>query len=246
MARPLNILFVEDSASDLQLMVRIIRKAGIEVSFEQAESQSEMLDALSRGSWDLVISDCNLPGFSGSEALQTLRSINSAMPFLAVSSTLDERVCASMMEAGASSCLVKNSLFSQLIANLYWLMDWPAVPEPGDWDANAFDSCQAVFGEAEFTEYIARVMDSARSTLKELERLYERENLASMVDISHRLKSPCANIGAQALARVMGEVETAGAGGRIAALPALLSEAWTKYAEFLHFLKERGIELPGG
>lgn len=239
MDRHVRILFIEDSDSDLQLMVRILKKAGCEVSFRQAENRGEMLAELQRQDVDLVISDYNLPGFSGAEALRLLRDIKPELPFIAVSSTFNEQACARMKEAGASECLVKSSLFAQLAVRVTRLMGWPLLPDPQDCDESAFESCRAVFDAQEFEQYLYQVMNTARTSLEEMERLYDQQELAAMAYIAHRIKSPCSNIGARALARALGELEAAAGQGRTQRMTDLLLEAWSKLDEFQGFLNWR-------
>ena len=50
MELPLAVLIVEDSESDAQLIVRLLKKAGYEVVFEQVETAEQMRSALEKQS----------------------------------------------------------------------------------------------------------------------------------------------------------------------------------------------------
>ncbi|MCX6058806.1 MAG: hypothetical protein NTW69_11720 [Chloroflexi bacterium] len=51
---PLAILIVEDAESDAQLLVRLLKKAGYQVVFEQAETAEQMRKALEKQAWDII------------------------------------------------------------------------------------------------------------------------------------------------------------------------------------------------
>jgi hypothetical protein len=53
---PLAVLIVEDMESDTQLIVRLLKKAGYDLSYEQVETWEQMRDALEKQDWDIVIS----------------------------------------------------------------------------------------------------------------------------------------------------------------------------------------------
>src|SRR5207245_9703903 len=66
---PVNLLFVEDSAEDVQLALRALRRDGLETLWRQVDSESAMKVALSEGRPDAILSEFSMPGFDGMEAL---------------------------------------------------------------------------------------------------------------------------------------------------------------------------------
>src|SRR5437879_11883796 len=66
---PVNLLFVEDSAEDVQLALRALSRDGVEAAWRQVDSQSAMKVALAEGQPDAILSDFSMPGFDGLEAL---------------------------------------------------------------------------------------------------------------------------------------------------------------------------------
>jgi DNA-binding NtrC family response regulator len=73
------------------------------------ESRAEFAAAL-QDEWDAVLSDYNLPGFTGIDALQMLRERGSALPFILVSGAIGEDTAVAAMRNGASDYLLKNNL----------------------------------------------------------------------------------------------------------------------------------------
>src|SRR5512147_1866277 len=107
---PLAVLIVEDSENDALLIIHILRKAGYEVAFERVETAEEMRSALEKGTLDIVISDYNLPQFSGPAALELLKSVQVDLPFIVVSGVIGEESAVALMKAGAHDYLLKANL----------------------------------------------------------------------------------------------------------------------------------------
>ena len=86
MKLPLRILFVEDSESDSDLIVRHLNKTEYSVHYERVETAKNMTKMeLETRPWDLVISDYKLPRFNAAAALALLQKTNLDIPFIIVS-----------------------------------------------------------------------------------------------------------------------------------------------------------------
>lgn len=107
--RPLRVLHIEDSELDHELMLAHLRRGGLEVSTLRVESEAEFRAALA-SDWDVVLSDFNLPGFSGLIALDVLKASGRLVPFIIVSGEIGEDVAVEAMRNGASDYLLKNNL----------------------------------------------------------------------------------------------------------------------------------------
>jgi signal transduction histidine kinase/CheY-like chemotaxis protein len=106
----LRLLLVEDSPDDAALVQQALRQAGLRLALRQVDSAAEMVAALSQAGWDLVISDYNLPGFSGTDALRLLREHSPDTPFIVVSGCIGEEAAVSLMKAGADDYVMKDNL----------------------------------------------------------------------------------------------------------------------------------------
>lgn len=60
--------------------------------------------------WDAVISDFNLPGYSGLEVLDALKARALPLPFILISGEIGEDIAVAAMRNGASDYLLKNNL----------------------------------------------------------------------------------------------------------------------------------------
>src|SRR5512147_963386 len=105
----LRVLHLEDSALDHELMLAHLRRGGIEVRTLRVDSEGAFLAALQQD-WDVVLSDFNLPGFSGLVALDLLKASGRDIPFILVSGEIGEDTAVEAMRNGASDYLLKNNL----------------------------------------------------------------------------------------------------------------------------------------
>lgn len=106
----IKLLVVEDSADDLLLMVREIKRSGYTVSYKRVESEEDMRSALASDDWDMIISDYTMPCFSGIAALDVLKSIGLDIPLVIVSGTITDETAVSAMRSGAKDYLMKTNL----------------------------------------------------------------------------------------------------------------------------------------
>ncbi len=107
--RPLQILHVEDSELDHQLILAQLRRAGLVIEVERVDTLAQVGAALQRD-WDAIISDYNLPGFSGLVVLDMLKASKRVIPFILVSGEIGEDTAVAAMRTGASDYLLKNNL----------------------------------------------------------------------------------------------------------------------------------------
>src|SRR5690349_23460918 len=110
MATPLRVLMVEDSEADAELLARELKRAGFEVTWDRVQSATALDHALDTTSWDVIVGDNSMPGFSGTEALAAVRARGLDIPFIFVSGTMGEDLAARALEAGAGDALTKGNL----------------------------------------------------------------------------------------------------------------------------------------
>lgn len=108
--RRLRVLHLEDSELDHQLVLAQLLRSGLDVEAERVDTAAAFEAALERGGWDVVLSDFNLPGYSGLDALEHVRERHSLLPFILVSGAIGEDVAVQAMRRGASDYLLKNRL----------------------------------------------------------------------------------------------------------------------------------------
>ena len=107
---PLRVLIVEDSEDDCFLLVRELQRGGYAPQYRRVDNAAEMAEALAMQSWDVVLADYSMPGFSGIEALAMLRSRQLDTPFIFVSGNMGEDLAVAAMRAGAQDYIMKDAI----------------------------------------------------------------------------------------------------------------------------------------
>lgn len=110
MGIPLRVLMVEDSEDDVLLIQHELNRGGFSVQLKRVETSREMRTVLEEESWDIVISDYNLPGFNGIAALQVLKQVGLDLPFFLVSGAVREEIAVDAMQSGAQDYVKKDNL----------------------------------------------------------------------------------------------------------------------------------------
>lgn len=108
--RPIRVLAVEDSENDFRLAIRLLRRAGFAPLCQRVQDLPSLQRALREGSWDAVISDFSMPGFSGFDALVEVRNTGLDIPFIFVSGTIGEETAVAAMQAGANDYVMKENM----------------------------------------------------------------------------------------------------------------------------------------
>ncbi len=108
----INIIFVEDFEDDLILAKRALKKCGIKPNHIRVETREDFMAALTEEQWQMVICDHHMPTFSAPEALDTLKSSGSDLPFIVYSSTIEDELAEALVSKGAIACIKKQDLCS--------------------------------------------------------------------------------------------------------------------------------------
>lgn len=108
--KSLRTLIVEDSPYDAELEVEELKLGGFIPEVQRVETSEELHSALASASWDIILSDYDLPGFSGPEALEIVQSSGLDIPFIMISGAIGEEVAVNSLKAGAHDFLIKGQL----------------------------------------------------------------------------------------------------------------------------------------
>ncbi len=106
----LNALLVEDDPSDVEFLLRSLRKGGFEPESEVAQTAAEFLERVRKKSYDLVLADYNLPGWNGMETVELLRREGMDIPVVLVSGALGELKAVECIKQGAADYVLKDHL----------------------------------------------------------------------------------------------------------------------------------------
>jgi PAS domain S-box-containing protein len=106
----MRLLLLEDSEHDAELTIAALERDGLTFEKRVIATRAEYLRALDEGPWSAIISDYNLPGFSGIEALRLLRERDADLPFILHSGMIGEARAVEAMRAGANEYVMKDDL----------------------------------------------------------------------------------------------------------------------------------------
>lgn len=106
----INILHLEDSEKDSELIRLLIDDGGIANSYFLAENKSEYLKILATEKIDIILSDHGLPDYNGQDALRVAREKYPHIPFLFVTGTMVEDAAINAMLNGATDYVLKTKL----------------------------------------------------------------------------------------------------------------------------------------
>jgi signal transduction histidine kinase len=110
MKQPLRVIHVEDSEEDSGLVKQLLLREGLACEIERVETHSQLVDSLIDGEYDLILSDCTLPHFSGFKALELASALKPQVPFIFVSGTIGEEAAIESLRNGATDYVLKNHL----------------------------------------------------------------------------------------------------------------------------------------
>ena len=109
MPTPLNILIVEDSPDDAEMMAAQLRRAGFDPRWRRVETEADFLAELAKLP-DIILSDFAMPQFSGLRAAQLTMASSLNVPFILISGTLGEDTAVEAMKCGATDYLLKDRI----------------------------------------------------------------------------------------------------------------------------------------
>ena len=108
--RVIAILHVEDSPADAKLIAAALRADRVLCEITVVDRQGAFVDALNRGTFDIILSDHSLPGFDGMQALKLAHSLRPELPFISVSGAFGEEAAVEILRAGATDYVLKHRL----------------------------------------------------------------------------------------------------------------------------------------
>jgi len=105
-----RILHLEDDPADARLIHEQLRKSGLDVTVTVAGTREAFEALLSRGDFDVVLSDYHVPRFNGLEALELARSAIAQVPFILVTGALGDERAVELLRNGATDFVLKDRL----------------------------------------------------------------------------------------------------------------------------------------
>lgn len=103
----LNILIVEDSRFDAELIILKLEQEGFQFKHQWVETESDYLKALETNP-DIILSDWSLPQFSGMLALKLMKEKGYEIPFIIISGSIGDEAAVTALHEGVYDYVLKD------------------------------------------------------------------------------------------------------------------------------------------
>jgi two-component system sensor histidine kinase/response regulator len=211
MRTDVRVLLAEDNPVNQKVAVRQLAKLGI--AADAVADGVEAVEAVSRGDYDLLLMDVQMPVMDGFAATRELRKRGSRVPIVALTAnalTGDHERC---LEAGMDDYLSKPILEPELIRVLGRFLP-VAPPEGKALDERILARLREV--GADFLAEIATVyLGDAPQRLAAIRAAVAASDPKAVATAAHAFKSGSGNVGAMALHALCEELEVAGRQGKM-------------------------------
>lgn len=106
----LKLLMLEDNKLDAELIKEELTDGNLNFIIKIVDTKNDFTNALKAFNPDIILSDYNLPLFTGFEALQITLEIKPDIPFILVTGNLSEEMAADSIKRGAWDYVLKSNL----------------------------------------------------------------------------------------------------------------------------------------
>jgi len=240
--RSARILLAEDNHTNQQVALGILRKLGL--TADVVTTGLAALEALAATAYDLVLMDVQMPVMDGLKATRRLRSgrarvLNSEVPVIAMTAHAMDGDREDCLQAGMNDYLTKPVSPRALAAALdRWLPSTPApasatmTVEPGTAPTGGLGSSdtplwdragmlERLMDDEDLAVQIAEAfLDDLPERLAALERCLADQDAPGVTMQAHTIKGAAANVGAERLRAVAGDLEAMAGAGDLEAVSA--------------------------
>ncbi len=223
---PLRILLAEDNVVNQKVALRMLTRLGYRA--DVAANGMEVLDAVARQPYDVILLDIQMPEMDGVEAAclirkrlpQILQPTIIAMTANALQSDREH-----YLNVGMDDYISKPVMMDELIAALERCKPLDSrvrtplndrsgeLPTPGSIDAVALKTLQMMIGDDSpelLSELIDLFIETTPDLLSDIRQAVEHADAPALAHAAHTLKSSSASMGAQNLALLCAELESIG------------------------------------
>lgn len=111
----MKVLLADDHSFIRLGLIQILKDEYPDAVITEVADGEALVKEVIKGSWDLVISDLDMPGRGGLEALEQIKQIRPHLPVLILSIFTEDLYAIRVLKAGASGYLNKNAAPYELI-----------------------------------------------------------------------------------------------------------------------------------
>lgn len=118
-----NIILADDHTFIRLGLVQILKDEFPDVTIAEVADGESLVKEVFRGNFDLVITDLDMHGRSGLDALEQIKTVKPELPVLVLSIYPEDLYAIRALKTGASGYLNKNSAPEELVAAIHRVMD---------------------------------------------------------------------------------------------------------------------------
>lgn len=107
---PIRILHLEDSEADHRLACRTLTSAGVKFDIRRVDTLSLFCELVEESSYQVILADYRLPGFTAIDAWAAISKHPSPPPFIVLSGTIGESAAVAAIHLGISDFVHKDEL----------------------------------------------------------------------------------------------------------------------------------------
>lgn len=219
-SRPLNILIVEDTPINVQIMMELMTTDGHEVDL--AEDGQLAITMGEKKHYDLILLDIHLPKLSGYDVAKHIKnttSINRETPIVALTANVNSNSLKKCLSAGMSAVVPKPfnmALFYQVIEkHVFQQADHASLSLPTKdktlylIDDPLLQSHKTALGSQRLTRLIHLFKKNSLQSISLLQTELLNQDSYEIGEEAHRFASNAESIGAILVAEKLREIETA-------------------------------------
>jgi PAS domain S-box-containing protein len=246
-----RILVAEDNTTNQLVVLAQLQKLGYKP--DAVANGAEAVEAVERGSYDLVLMDCEMPVMDGYEATRRIRnSLQSKIPIISLTADVTSSAREHCLSVGMNGYLSKPLELSQLAKMLdRWMPVAPAHALPGPLPQVAREAIECTFDEEPLllrlmgdrqlaTAIVKGFLDDFPIQLQNLRKLLSDENAPAVRLHAHALKGAAATVGAECLRSINSAIEEAASAGNVSRCIELLPRAVKEFERFETIVNRTG------
>ena len=253
-----RILLTEDNPTNRQIARTILARTGAQI--DTAQDGLEAVASARAVAYDLILMDIHMPNMNGIDATRAIRSLPAPYgraPIIALSASAFREDQEDCRAAGMNDFLAKpyrGAPLREIVARHMGLVEPVSAPanaengqaaaaQPGYHDQPAFEfECFAILGieigHEDARELMTEFLADARHRLDDMRALLARQEMISLKEAAHALKSSSAMLGLARLAAVSKELEHVIAAEDYSRVETLNSAANTAFHDAKPFIDE--------
>jgi len=230
-----RVLLAEDNAVNQQVALGNLRKLGYEA--DVAANGFEVLEAIARKSYDIILMDCQMPDLDGYQVTREIRQRERKGRHAYIIA-----MTANAMVGDREKCLAAgmDDYVSKPLnrADLRAAMQRGAAQPQAPLDEEPLQPL-GTEDEHEVAKWIELFAATAPDSMAEMKRALQESSAGDLSLAAHSLKGSCSNFGASVLAELCAQIEQAADDGNLHGVGDLIASAERELGRVIETLKTR-------